>query len=222
MYCQPVAMAGLLSYFGRPDTKQAARDAIVRLRETVHLLEKKEAHLQKEIDEQLRIAKANVVANKALATRALKRKRLKETQLEQFRGQQLQIQMQIDTLESVHINKATVRAMKGAAEVLQSINKKMTVADVDRTMADIAEQREVAYEISALISTPVGVDTVDEDDLLLELAELEDDVITERLAAASHAPLYHPDVGSVPMHAALPNEEEEILRQLQADMTALY
>jgi len=59
-------MSGIMSYFGgRRDTKQAARDAIVGLRQQLQMIEKKEEYLQKKIDEELKKAKANAVSNKA-------------------------------------------------------------------------------------------------------------------------------------------------------------
>ena len=58
-------MAGFMSYFGgRRDPKQSSRDAIVTLRQQLQMLEKKEDHLQKKIDEDLKKAKANAVTNK--------------------------------------------------------------------------------------------------------------------------------------------------------------
>lgn len=58
-------MSGFMSYFGgRKDPKQATRDAIVTLRQQLQMLEKKEEHLQKRIDDELKKAKANSVANK--------------------------------------------------------------------------------------------------------------------------------------------------------------
>lgn len=59
-------MAGFMSYFGgRKDPKNAAREAIVQLRQHVQLIEKKEEYLQKKIDEELVKARANAVSNKA-------------------------------------------------------------------------------------------------------------------------------------------------------------
>lgn len=59
-------MSGFMSYFGgRKDPKLATRDAIVGLRQQLQMLEKKENHLQKKIEEDVRIAKANAVSNKA-------------------------------------------------------------------------------------------------------------------------------------------------------------
>ena len=59
-------MASFMNYFGaRRDGKQAARDAIVTLRQQLQMIEKKEEYLQKKIDEELKKAKANAVSNKA-------------------------------------------------------------------------------------------------------------------------------------------------------------
>lgn len=59
-------MAGFMSYFGgRRDPKQSSRDAIVTLRQQLQMLEKKEEHLQRKIDEDMKKARANAVSNKA-------------------------------------------------------------------------------------------------------------------------------------------------------------
>lgn len=59
-------MAGFMSYFGgRKDPKQATRDAIVTLRQQLQMIEKKEEHLQKKIDTELKIARTNAVTNKS-------------------------------------------------------------------------------------------------------------------------------------------------------------
>ena len=59
-------MSGFMSYFvGRKDTRQTARAAIVELRQQLQMLEKKEEHLQKRIDEEVKNAKSNAVKNKA-------------------------------------------------------------------------------------------------------------------------------------------------------------
>jgi charged multivesicular body protein 4A/B len=52
------------NWFGRRDPKQSAREAIVTLRQQLQMLEKKEEHLQKKIDEDLKKARANAVSNK--------------------------------------------------------------------------------------------------------------------------------------------------------------
>ncbi|KAJ7068247.1 vacuolar-sorting protein SNF7 [Mycena amicta] len=212
-------MAGIMSYFGRKDTKQSARDAIVGLRQQLQLIEKKEEHLQKKIDQELKIAKANAVSNKPLATAALKRKRANETQLDQLRGQQMQLEMQVGTLESANLNAETMAAMKKASEVLQQIHGNMTVQKVDDTMAQINEQREVANEITELISNPTGADSLADEDLARELAELEDEALTDRLMGADHVPMHVPPGATrQPPAAVAEDDEEAMLRQLQAEM----
>jgi charged multivesicular body protein 4 len=58
-------MSGWMSYFtGRKDTREGARDAIVGLRQQLLMLEKKEEHLQKKIEDELRKARANATTNK--------------------------------------------------------------------------------------------------------------------------------------------------------------
>lgn len=58
-------MSGWMSYFtGRKDTREQARDSIVTLRQQLLMIEKKEEHLQKKIEEELKKAKANAATNK--------------------------------------------------------------------------------------------------------------------------------------------------------------
>lgn len=59
-------MSSWLSYItGKKETKVAARDAIVTLRQQLTMLEKKEDFLKKKIDEEAKIAKVNAVNNKS-------------------------------------------------------------------------------------------------------------------------------------------------------------
>ncbi|KAG1753981.1 Snf7-domain-containing protein [Suillus paluster] len=211
-------MAGIMSYFGgRRDTKQAARDAIVGLRQQLQMIEKKEEHLQKKIDEELKKAKANAVSNKAVATQALRRKKASEGEMDRLAGQRLQLELQINTLESANLNAETMAAMKKASDVLASIHGNMTMDKVDSTMSKITEQREIANEIAEALSNPTGVEA-DEDELKQELAELEQETLDERLAGAEHVPLHIPPgarrVEERPQ--AVEDEEEAQLRELQA------
>lgn len=56
-------------------------------------------------------------------------------------------------------------------------------------MDDIAEQQQVAAEISSAISNPVGFsDNVDEDELMKELEELQDKELEDELLNIPEAP----------------------------------
>lgn len=58
-------MSSWLSWVsGKRYNKDAARDAIIGLREQLHMITKKEEHLQTKIEEQHKKAKANVTSNK--------------------------------------------------------------------------------------------------------------------------------------------------------------
>ena len=58
-------MAGFMSYFGgRKDSKQATRNAIVTLRQQLQMLEKKEEHTQRRIEEETNKARSNATTNK--------------------------------------------------------------------------------------------------------------------------------------------------------------
>lgn len=59
-------MSGWMSYFtgSRRNTQEGARDAIVGLRRQLLMLEKKEEHLNKKIEEEMKKARANASSNK--------------------------------------------------------------------------------------------------------------------------------------------------------------
>lgn len=216
-------MAGFMSYFGgRRDPKQSSRDAIVTLRQQLQMLEKKEDHLQKKIDEDLKKAKANAVTNKGVATAALKSKKAKELELERLQGTRFQLEMQINTLESASFNAETMTAMKKASSALKDIHGKLTIDKVDATMADIQEQTQLANEVSEAISTQTyaGVE-IDEDELKQELADLEQSELNDRLAGAEHVPIHNPAGASRTEEKSKQTEEEDeeaALKQLQAEL----
>ena len=59
-------MSSWASWFGggRKDSRESARDAIVGLRSQLLMLEKKEEHLNKKIEEEMKKARANATTNK--------------------------------------------------------------------------------------------------------------------------------------------------------------
>ncbi|KAK0206436.1 Snf7-domain-containing protein [Desarmillaria ectypa] len=215
-------MASFMSYFGtRRDPKQSARDAIVTLRQQLQMIEKKEEYLQKKIDEDLKKAKANAVSNKPVATQALKRKKANELELDRLAGTRLQLEMQVNTLESANLNAETMAAMKKAADALKVIHGNMNVDKVDATMAAVNEQRAVADEIADIISNPAYINAdLDEDALKAELDELEQDELNERLMGADHVPVHQPESATTRKEApvAVEDDEEAQLRQLQAEL----
>lgn len=140
--------------------------------------------MKKKIDQELDIAKKNGTKNKRVAIQALKRKKRYEKQLQQIDGTISTIEMQREALEGANTNTAVLQTMGDAAKALKSAHQHMDVDKVHDMMDDIAEQQDVAREISDAISNPVvfGQD-IDEDDLERELEELEQECLDEDLVS---------------------------------------
>jgi len=210
-------MASYMSWFGgRKDPKQSARDAIVTLRQQLQMIEKKEEYLQKKIEDELKKAKANAITNKAAAKSALQRKKASEVELDRLAGTRMQLETNINTLESANLNAETMQVLKKASDALKVIHGKLTMEQVDATMAAVNEQRELANEVAEAISNPIYGQETDDDELRRELEELEQDAITDRLSGADRVPIHQP-AGRVAA-APVEDDEEEELRKLQAEL----
>jgi len=218
-------MSSWIGWFtGTRDTKKPTREAIIRLRQNLQLLDRKEQHLQTQIDEQQSKARANAVGNPEVAKAALRRKKALEADLERLAGQKFTLEAQVNALEGANLNQETLEAMKTGAAVLEQIHGKMTVEQVDATMDKIKDQMGVAAEISAAISAPMSTDPIDEEDLQRELNELEQQELSDRLRGADRVPSHTPVTPTkerlVPAaRTSVEDEEEAQLRALQAELS---
>lgn len=114
-------MSSWMSWFGGSrDTKKPAREAIIKLRQNLQLLERKEEHLQKQVDEQQNKARANAVSNQnralcvhsycnvrigvalishyaflIVAKEALRRKKQLQQELDRLSGQRFTLETQV-------------------------------------------------------------------------------------------------------------------------------
>jgi len=155
-------------------------DAIQKLRETEEMLNKKQDFLEKKIDTEVAAAKKNAKTNKRAALQALKRKKRYELQLQQIDGTLSTIEMQREALESANTNTAVLTTMNDAAKALKKANADLDVDKVQDMMDDIAEQQDVAKEISEAISNPVAFGgEYDDDELEAELNALGDELELE-------------------------------------------
>ncbi|XP_052230732.1 charged multivesicular body protein 4b-like [Dreissena polymorpha] len=158
------------------------QEAIQRLRGIEEMLVKKSDFLEKKVESELAIAKKNGTKNKRVALQALKRKKRYEKQLQQIDGTLSTIEFQRECLENASTNTEVLKAMGSAAKALKKAHNNMDVDKVHDLMDDVAEQQEIANEISDAISNPVGFGTdMDEDDLMAELEELEQEELDEKL-----------------------------------------
>lgn len=200
-------------------------EAIMNLRTTEDMLIKKQQFLEKKIDEEIAIAKANGTKNKRAAIQALKRKKRYEKNLQQIDGTLATIEMQREALEGANTNTAVLQTMKGAADALKKAHQNMDVDQVHDLIDDIAEQQDVAREISEAISNPVALGhDVDDDELEAELEKLEQEALDEELlkAGPSGADIQVPtdepiSVPSrkVPAKQIRKEEEDDDMKELQ-------
>ena len=103
--------------------------------------------------------------------------------------------------------------MKTAADAFKQAHKEMDIDKVQDLKDDIAEQQQLADEISQVISSPMGNDMVDEDDLLRELEELEQETLEEELIKIpSTNPL--PDVPNEPIATSSKGTIFKIIKDL--------
>ncbi|KAK4049375.1 hypothetical protein ACM66B_002661 [Microbotryomycetes sp. NB124-2] len=216
-------MSGWFSYITGRGTasKDSTREAIVNLREHLLMLDKKEEHLTKKIEDETRKARANATTKPNVAKQALRQRKLYENELESIAGRKMTLTTQVNAIESANMNKETLEAMKKGADVLKGIHGKLNVDKVDATMDDVRNQLELTNEISEAISNPAGMGIdVDDQELADELAELEQEELNKRLAGAESAPIHAPSLpaAKTPAQAIEEDEEEAELRELQAQL----
>jgi len=219
------------SWFGGSSAakkKDQPKNAILLLRQQLEMLQKREAHLQRQMDEQDSIARKTVGSNKNAARAALKRKKQHEHSFNQTQSQIAQLEQQIYSIESANINYETLKAMENAGKAMKAIHGGLTMEKVDSTMEELREQHALGEEISnAITSTPIG-EPVDEDDLENELEALEQESLDNKMLETGAVPitgdvLRIPAVPSGPVKgkavASREEEDEEAeLAKLQAEM----
>lgn len=164
---------------GKAPTPQ---EAIQKLLEIEELLSKRQEVLEKKINDELQIAKTNGVKNKRIALQALKRKKRYEQQLSQIDGTLTTLEYQRESLENANTNTEVLKTMGMAAKAFKSAHLELDVDKVQDLKDDIAEQQEIANEISNVISSPIGLDAqIDDEELLQELEELEQENLDDQL-----------------------------------------
>jgi len=213
----------------QPHGKTDAMTTIERLNETLEMLEKREALLQKKMADEIKKAKEYTrLKNKRAALQCLKRKKMYEAQADQLANQQLRIHDQKIMLEGAKATTETVSAMRSGAQAMKKLQKETNIEDVDKTMEEITEQTENLRQINDALGQPIGFAAeIDEDDLDLELQELEAEELDRQLMEPAVPPTANKvhqeqedfaglDLPTVP--TTTPTTEDEELEALQAEM----
>lgn len=191
------------------------QEAIQKLRDTESMLVKKQDFLEKKIDDEITSAKKHGTKNKRLALQALKRKKQYENQLKQIDNTLTTIEFQRQALENAATNAHVLSTLSDAANAMKAEHKNMDVDKVHSLMDDIAEQQDVAREISEAISVPTGfMQDIDEDELLSELEALEQEELDKQLldvgpSPADKLPNVPQEKVAAKSHAATKKKEQE-------------
>jgi charged multivesicular body protein 4 len=216
-----------------------AFNTVIKNRELLEALTKRENTLEKKIEAQMLLArKKNAAKDKRGALFCLKKKKMYEAETIKIQNTRLTIESQIMSLEGAVSNAGIVQGMAEASEALRKINDSANIDKVEGIMDDIQDGMADQQEINDIISQPVGMN-LDEDDLLSELdALVNEDAAATRPAAVPLAPTpaqpqyQFPDVPqqqpvfpAVPTHALSctdgTDEELRALQELEASMAGI-
>lgn len=200
----------------KAETGPTASESVQKLRDTENMMLKKQEFLEQKLEQELKIAKENATSNKRVALQALKRKKRYEQQLEQLQGTLTTIETQREALENANTNAAVLETMKGAADALKKTHKDMNVDNVHEMMDDIAEQNDVANEISNAISSGIISSGVDDDELAKELEELEQEELDKDLLNVGPAAGKLPDVPSTDLPTTSKDKEKKKAKPVAA------
>ncbi|KAL5628134.1 hypothetical protein BROUX41_002882 [Berkeleyomyces rouxiae] len=222
-------MSGVWGWFGggAAKKKDTPKNAIVGLRSQLEMLQKRERHLQTQMDEQDAIARKKIATDKNGAKAALRRKKAHEHSLEQTQSQIVTLEQQVNAIESANINMETLAAMERASAAMKQIHGKLTPETVDETMAALQEQNALSEEIVSAITNSNINNAVDEMDLEDELESMQQEMLDGELLNSGSVPVADavhkmPTVSSGPIKGKAPaveeDDEEAELRKLQAEM----
>jgi charged multivesicular body protein 4 len=216
-----------MKLFGKAKKGPTPQEGITKMRETLEMLEKREAYLQNKINHEIAEAKRHMAnKNKRAAMMCLKKKKTYESQIEKLAGANMTIQTQLMAIEGANVSLQTLDVMNMGARIMKDLHKNMTVDDVDRTMDDIQTQMDLAADIDQAISQPLGGVMFDEDELDAELEALEQESLDQQLlnisapstALPSQPVTTHAAPAKVPAQSQSQIDEEAELRALEDSM----
>lgn len=164
----------------KEDKGPTPAEAIAKLRETEGILLKKQEVLEEKVNDAIKKAKANRIKNKRLAIQALKNKNKYEKQLKVIDRTLTNLETQREALEQAVSNVQVIETLKFGSESLKIAQKNYRVDQVHDVMDNIAEQLDVAKEISEAVSSSVAFgEDISEEDLEEELQQLEKEALDD-------------------------------------------
>jgi len=207
--------------FGR--NKAAASDTTVlkELAESKELLERREEHLQRKIELEVAAAIAHKQNNrKSQALACLKRKMMMEEEIQTLHSQQLKLDSQEHTIQSLRFNEMTLAVESRATEAIRSRVTAMGGVDkVEAQREKTEESLDDAYELLSAAAQPLShpaLNSTTDEDLLAELEEMEAAEELKKLTHVKEEPVSRetPAFPAAPIARSQENDERSLLAEL--------
>jgi len=209
--------------------------AIAKMKEQKSLMEKKRELHEHKMNEELKkiqaLLRTKKDADRKTAQKHLQRKKMYEKSVDQADNIIMNIESQIDQLETAAINVTNFNAMQAGTQALKKIQQGVSIDMVEELKMDQEEQVEIANEISEVLARPMQGQDMDEDDLDAELdlidqeqfeASISEVPPAEQIPVDQFAGLSLPTVPSGTPAIATPaagmTDEERELAELEASM----
>jgi charged multivesicular body protein 4 len=180
----------LNNIFGRTKVTLSYQKVIQNMRETIIVLEKREAHLDKIIESLKQETRLFVLTNKTKALMLLKKVKIYEKQLLSIYGQKENIETQIFAIEQGITNQNTIVCMKQGKNTIDEMTMNINPDDVGELVDDISSSMDTANEISNALSVPIG-QIYDEDDLLEEFQKEQEQEYVKESSIQLDSPILH-------------------------------
>ncbi|KAL1919715.1 uncharacterized protein VTP21DRAFT_1646 [Calcarisporiella thermophila] len=205
-------------FLGKRAQHDTGKAAILRIKETIVMLEKREKLIRERAENEHKKAKSLATKSRKAALSALQRRNCFLDQIERIGLQYVNLEKQIVALESAMANIETLNAMRSGAESLRNIYGKMNVEKVDELMDDIRDQVDMNEEIS-MATTQSLWSTQDDEELLKELDDLLQEELNENMLSTPQPDTLHSRVSEQePKWNQEDTEEKKTLRVLQSTM----
>ncbi|KAF4698798.1 hypothetical protein FOZ63_028720 [Perkinsus olseni] len=170
----------------QPPTKNLP-DAIMKNKEAIATLEKREQLIEKKMALQEQDARTRAAAkDKRGALMALKRKKMLEAELTTLMNSRMTLEQQILSLESSQTTAVAVSALATGVSAQKIMNQQLNIDNIDVLMDDMQEMQDMQNEVSNVLSG--GNTVMDDEELLNELDEIEAQELEAKMVDAAQVP----------------------------------
>ncbi|SBS88857.1 vacuolar-sorting protein SNF7, putative [Plasmodium ovale curtisi] len=156
--------------------------AILKNREAIDALEKKQVQVEKKI-KQLEIETKQKVEQNQMSNAKilLKRKKLYEQEIENILNSRLTLEDNMINLENMHLHKIAVNALSYAANTHKKLNNEINTQKVEKIIDTIQENKDIQEEINQALTFNL-LNNVDDDEIDKELNLLKEQTMQEKIS----------------------------------------